>query len=87
LVASEREHREQFEELSLLQARGSELCLTIVSSPQVRKHLSVGCGPLPFSIPKWSVILPHFKQQCLLPWSWCLGTHLMRPSEWKSWVS
>jgi hypothetical protein len=42
LVVSEREHREQFEELSLLQARGSEMCLAIVGPPRVRNHLSVG---------------------------------------------
>jgi hypothetical protein len=30
IVASEVEHREQFEELSLLQAWGAELCLTVI---------------------------------------------------------
>jgi hypothetical protein len=30
---SEREHREQFEELTLLQTRGSELCHSIVGPP------------------------------------------------------
>jgi hypothetical protein len=33
LVVSEREHQEKFEELSLLRAWGSELCLAIVGSP------------------------------------------------------
>jgi hypothetical protein len=33
-------HREQFEELTLLQTRGSELCLAIVGPSQVRNHLS-----------------------------------------------
>jgi hypothetical protein len=37
---SEREHREQFEELTLLQTQGFELCHAIVSPPQVRNHLS-----------------------------------------------
>jgi hypothetical protein len=33
-------HREQFEELTLLQTWGLELCLAIVGPPQVRNHLS-----------------------------------------------
>jgi hypothetical protein len=37
---SERGRREQLEELTLLQTRCSELCLTIVGPPQVRNHLS-----------------------------------------------
>jgi hypothetical protein len=39
LVVSEMEHREQFEELSLLRAWGAELCLAIVHLSQVRSHL------------------------------------------------
>jgi hypothetical protein len=39
---SEREHREQSEELTLLHNQGSELCLAIVGSPRVRNHLSEG---------------------------------------------
>jgi hypothetical protein len=39
---SDREHREQFEELTLLQTRGSELCHPIVSSPLSRHHLCEG---------------------------------------------
>jgi hypothetical protein len=38
----DRESREQFEELTLLQSRGSELCLAIVGLPRVRNHLSKG---------------------------------------------
>jgi hypothetical protein len=34
---SEREHRECFDELTLLQTRGSELCLVIVSPPRARR--------------------------------------------------
>jgi hypothetical protein len=34
---SEREHRECFDELTLLQTRGSELCLIIVSPPRARR--------------------------------------------------
>jgi hypothetical protein len=37
-IASER--REQFEELTLLQTRGSKLCHTIVGPPRTRHHLS-----------------------------------------------
>jgi hypothetical protein len=37
---SEGEHREQFEELTPLQTRGSELCHAIVAPPQARHHLS-----------------------------------------------
>jgi hypothetical protein len=37
-----REHREQFEELILLQTRGFELCLAIVGPPRVRNHLLEG---------------------------------------------
>jgi hypothetical protein len=39
---SEWEHQEHFEELTLLQTWGSELCLAIVNPPQVRNHLSEG---------------------------------------------
>jgi hypothetical protein len=38
----ERERREQFEDFSLLQTWGSELCLTIVGPPRVWNHLSEG---------------------------------------------
>jgi hypothetical protein len=41
LVVSEMEHREQFEELSLLRALGAELCVAIVGPSWVRSHLSV----------------------------------------------
>jgi hypothetical protein len=41
-VVSERERWEQFEELTLLQTRGSDLCLAIVGPPRVRNHLSEG---------------------------------------------
>jgi hypothetical protein len=34
------EHHTQFQELTLLQTRGSELCLAIVGPPRVRNHLS-----------------------------------------------
>jgi hypothetical protein len=40
LVVSEMERQEQVEELSLLQAWGAELCLTIIGPSQVRSHLS-----------------------------------------------
>jgi hypothetical protein len=36
------EHREQFEELTLLQTRGFELCHAIIDPPQARHHLSEG---------------------------------------------
>jgi hypothetical protein len=39
---SKRERREQFEELTLLQARGSELCHAIVSPRQARHDLFEG---------------------------------------------
>jgi hypothetical protein len=39
---SERERREQFEELTLLQTWGSELCLAIIGQPWVRNHLLEG---------------------------------------------
>jgi hypothetical protein len=38
----ERERREQFEELTLLQTRGSDLCHAIIDPPQARHHLSEG---------------------------------------------
>jgi hypothetical protein len=46
---SERECWKHFEEVTLLQTRGSELCLAIVRPPRVRNHLSEGCDrcPLP----------------------------------------
>jgi hypothetical protein len=49
---SERGHREQFEELSLLQTQGSELCHTIVGLPRVRHHLPKGA---------WLAALRHTK--------------------------
>jgi hypothetical protein len=39
---SEKERQEHFEELTLLQTRGFELCLAIVSPQRVRNHLSEG---------------------------------------------
>jgi hypothetical protein len=39
---SEMECRVQFKELTLLQTRGSELCLAIIGPPRVRNHLSEG---------------------------------------------
>jgi hypothetical protein len=38
----EREHRAYFEELTLLQTQGSELCHAIIGPPQARHHLSEG---------------------------------------------
>jgi hypothetical protein len=35
-------HQERFEELTLLQTQGSELCLAIVGPPWMRNHLSEG---------------------------------------------
>jgi hypothetical protein len=42
LVVSEKEHREQFEELSLLWAQGSEMCIPIIGPPWVRNCLMEG---------------------------------------------
>jgi hypothetical protein len=39
---SEREHREQFEELTLLQTQGSKLCHTVICPSRARHHLSEG---------------------------------------------
>jgi hypothetical protein len=39
---SERERLEQFEELTILQIQGSELCHAIIGPPQARHHLSEG---------------------------------------------
>jgi hypothetical protein len=39
---SERERQEQFEELSLLQIQGSEVCHAIAGPPRVRNHLCEG---------------------------------------------
>jgi hypothetical protein len=39
LVVSEMERQEHFEELSLLRARGAELCLAIIDPSRVRNHL------------------------------------------------
>jgi hypothetical protein len=41
-VASETEHQAHFEELTLLQTQGSELCHAIVGPPQAKHHLSEG---------------------------------------------
>jgi hypothetical protein len=42
LEESKRECREQVKELTLLQIRGFELCLTVVGPPRVRSHLLEG---------------------------------------------
>jgi hypothetical protein len=47
---SERECREQFEEFTLLQTRGPELCHAIIGPPCVRHHQSEGM---------WHVALDH----------------------------
>jgi hypothetical protein len=39
---SERERRARFEELILLQTRGSKLCHAIIDPPRLRHHLSEG---------------------------------------------
>jgi hypothetical protein len=39
---SERERRARFEELTLLQTRGSKLCHAIIGPPRLRHHLSKG---------------------------------------------
>jgi hypothetical protein len=49
---SERERREQFEELTLLQTWGSELCHAIIGPPWARNHLSEGM---------WHAALRHTK--------------------------
>jgi hypothetical protein len=51
-VVFEREHREQFEVLTLLQTWASELCLAIVGLLWVRNHLSEGM---------WATALHHTK--------------------------
>jgi hypothetical protein len=60
LVVSEMERREQFEELSLLWAWGTELCLTIIRPSQMKSPLSV-------RMPGWLGSSPRFGQPCLLP--------------------
>jgi hypothetical protein len=51
-VVSEREHREQFKELTLLQTRGSKLCHAIIGPPWARHHLSEGM---------WLAVLCHIE--------------------------
>jgi hypothetical protein len=72
-VVFKMEHRDQFEELSLLWAWGAELCLAIVGPSWVWSHLSTGCGSLPSAILKWLGSSLHFRWQYLLPWSLCWG--------------
>jgi hypothetical protein len=69
LEVSEKEHQEQFEELTLLQTWGSELCLAIAGPPRVRNHLSEGCEMLPSATPRWPKGSPLFGQRCPLSWS------------------
>jgi hypothetical protein len=82
---SMREGCEQFEELTLLQIRGSELCHAIISPIGGRHHLSEGMWPS--TILKWPRSLPHFGWWCLLLRSRCLGGCLMTPFAWRLWVS
>jgi hypothetical protein len=65
----DKEHREQFEEPTLLQTRGSKLCHAIVGPPRVRNHLSrwMRLAGLHHTVILES--LPSLGRWCLLPWS------------------
>jgi hypothetical protein len=58
---SEREHREQFEEFTLLQSRVSELCHAIIDTPRAMHHLSEGM---------WLVALRHTEMARVLATLW-----------------
>jgi hypothetical protein len=75
--ASERERQEQFEELTLLQTRGSELCHAVTGSPRARHQLFEGmrlCGPHPMTHSAWGLWanwLPNSR-------GWRSGAHGLR---------
>jgi hypothetical protein len=67
---SKKECREHFEELTLLQTRGSELCLAIVGPPRVRNHMSEGmqiAALLHIEMAREFVVL---RAEVSSPWSW-----------------
>jgi hypothetical protein len=79
---SKREHREQFEELTLLQIRGFELCHVVVCPPRLRHHLSEGMWLAALHHTEMPESLPHFGWRCPLPRSQCLVAHPTAPFAW-----
>jgi hypothetical protein len=77
---SERLCREEFEDLTLLQTRGSELCHAIIGPPRARHHLTEGMWLAALHNTEMDESLPCFEERCLLLWSRCLGTDPVTPS-------
>jgi hypothetical protein len=82
LLASTRQ--EAVEELTLLWIRGSELCLTIVSTP-ARGACMRECGLQLAATPRWLCGLPHSRRWCLRPCSLSLGACPLKSSRWMLW--
>jgi hypothetical protein len=77
---SERLCREEFEDLTLLQTRGSELCHAIIGPPRARHHLTEGMWLAALHNTEMDESLPCFEERCLLLRSRCLGTDPVTPS-------
>jgi hypothetical protein len=84
---SEREHWEKFEEFTLLQTRGSELCLAIVGPPRVRNHLSEGMRIAAICHTKMVKELAVLRRRCPMLWSSRLHAYMTKSSGWKLWMS
>jgi hypothetical protein len=63
LAVSEMEHQEQFEELSLLRAQSTELCLAIVGPSQARNHLLERMQATAICHIEMAESLPRFERQ------------------------
>jgi hypothetical protein len=70
---SEREHQAHFEELSLLQTWGSEMCHAIIG-PARAKHLFEGMRLSALCHTEMVRELITFRRRCPLSRSWCSGT-------------
>jgi hypothetical protein len=76
---SERERQAQFEVLTLLQTRGSELCHSIISPARSRHHLSKGMRLAALRHTEMVGNFPHSGRWFPLPRSQCLGARPATP--------
>jgi hypothetical protein len=84
---SERELRELFEELTLLQTRGSELCLAIVGPPRVKNHLLEVMQIAVLRHTEMVGELATLRTVVSSVTEFMLGCCPTKPSRWKLWMS
>jgi hypothetical protein len=85
--ASEREHRAHFEELTLLQTRGSELCHVIAGPPWEKHHLSKGMQLVTLRHTEMARKLTVYQAVVSSPWSRCSGARPVTPPVRRWWMS